>query len=56
MSLISDFLHLVDEGKKGNNIGLSTGLSKLDKIVYGVQRRNITLIGATSGGGEIIAS
>lgn len=52
MSLISDFLHLVDEGKKGNNIGLSTGLSKLDKIVYGVQRRNITLIGATSGGGK----
>ena len=52
MSLISDFMHLVDEGKKGNNIGLSTGLSKLDKIVYGVQRRNITLIGATSGGGK----
>lgn len=52
MSLISDFMHLVDEGRKGNNIGLSTGLSKLDKIVYGVQRRNITLIGATSGGGK----
>lgn len=55
-SLVSEFMKLVDEGKKGNNIGLSTGLPKLDKIIYGVQRRSIVLIGGTSGSAKTTAT
>lgn len=43
---------LVTRGKQGKNIGISTGMKKLDKILYGIQRKFIYTIGASSGIGK----
>ena len=42
---------MIDDGRKGNNMGLSTGISKLDSLIYGVQRKWMYVVGAASGGG-----
>lgn len=42
---------MVDDGRKGNNMGLSTGISKLDGLIYGVQRRWMYTIASGAGGG-----
>ena len=42
----------IKKGMEGYNKGISTGLSKLDSITYGLIRENITLIGADSGAGK----
>lgn len=55
MSYIVDFMKQVEEGRKGHNIGLSTGIQKLDSVIYGVQRSNITTIAGASGSGNKIA-
>lgn len=52
MSYIVDFMKQVEEGRKGHNIGLSTGIEKLDSVIYGVQRSNITTIAGASGSGN----
>ena len=38
-------IDMVDDGRKGNNMGLSTGIPKLDGLIYGVQRRWMYVIG-----------
>lgn len=43
---------MVDDGRKGNNMGLSTGISKLDGLIYGVQRRWMYTIASGAGGGK----
>ena len=43
---------MIDDGRKGNNMGLSTGISKLDSLIYGVQRKWMYIVGAASGGGK----
>lgn len=43
---------LVERGEQGKNIGISTGMKKLDKILYGIQRKFIYTIGASSGIGK----
>lgn len=43
---------MIDDGRKGNNMGLSTGISKLDSLIYGVQRKWMYVVGAASGGGK----
>lgn len=43
---------LVQRGKEGKNIGISTGMEKLDKVLYGIQRKYIYTIGASSGIGK----
>lgn len=42
----------IDEGRKGKNIGLKTGLPKVDKYTGGIQKGIYTLISAPSGGGK----
>lgn len=42
----------IDEGRKGKNIGLKTGLPKVDKYTGGMQKGIYTLISAPSGGGK----
>ena len=42
----------IDEGRKGNNIGLSTGIPKLDKYTGGMQKGGYTLIFGLSGSGR----
>lgn len=39
-------------GKEGKNIGLSTGLKKLDKIIGGIQPSRYYLVGAVSSAGK----
>ena len=43
---------LIQKGRKGKNIGISTGLPKLDSIIYGIQRRYLYLVGSDSGAGK----
>lgn len=43
---------LIDQGRKGNNIGTSVGLSKLDKIIGGIQPSRYYLISAASSVGK----
>ena len=52
MSLVSNLYDRIDEGRKGGNIGIPTGLPELDKYTYGLQRRWLTVIGADSGAGK----
>ena len=48
-----DFLYeLIDRGREGKNIGLNTGIPKIDSYTGGIQRGNYTLIFALSGGGK----
>lgn len=46
------FFHAVKRGKKGQNIGISLGLPKLDSVVYGIQKKALYTIGADSGSGK----
>ena len=42
----------IEAGREGKNIGISTGLPKLDSIIYGIQRRYLYLVGSDSGAGK----
>jgi replicative DNA helicase len=44
---------LIDKGREGKNIGLKTGIDKLDKHVGGIQRGIYTLIFGLSGAGNV---
>ena len=52
MDDISVLWELIEQGKSGKNIGLSTGLKKLDKIIGGIQPNRYYLIGAGSSVGK----
>lgn len=52
MSLVDKVLNKIKQGRSGYNKGLSSGLSKLDTLTYGILRENITLIGGSSGSGK----
>lgn len=49
---VDKFLNEVKAGKDGRNIGISTGIPKLDKIIYGIQRKYLYTIGADTSGGK----
>ena len=51
MSIIDSFFSLIKRGREGRNIGISTGLKKLDKVIYGLQKKYLYLVGADSGAG-----
>lgn len=46
------FLQAVKRGKSGKNLGIPTGLDKLDSIIYGTQKKCLITIGADSGAGK----
>jgi hypothetical protein len=46
------FLHAVKQGKKGHNVGIPTGIPKLDSIIFGIQKKCLITIGADTGGGK----
>lgn len=52
MALFDDFIEEVDRGRKGENIALSTGLPKLDKLIGGVGKATYYLLGANLGIGK----
>ena len=43
---------LIDKGKRGQNVGISSGLPKLDKIIGGIQPSRYYLVGAASSVGK----
>ncbi len=49
MSVIDDLYKKIDEGREGKNIGLKTGLSKIDWYTGGLQKSNYKLIFGQSG-------
>lgn len=52
MSNVDLLFKKIDEGRQGKNIGLSTGISKLDKYTGGIQKATYTLIYGLSGAGK----
>lgn len=52
--IVDDLFKSINQGRKGLNIGLSTGLPKLDSITFGVQRKWMTTYAGDSGSGNII--
>lgn len=44
--------NMIDTGREGRNIGLKTGIEKLDKYIGGIQRGIYTLIFGLSGAGK----
>lgn len=52
MNNIASLWQLIERGRKGQNIGSSTGLPKLDKIIGGIQPSRYYLIGAASSAGK----
>lgn len=42
----------IEEGRKGKNIGIKTGIEKMDKYTGGIQKSNYTLIFGLSGSGK----
>ena len=51
-NIIDDLYSKIDEGREGNNIGLKTGLPKLDLYTGGFQKGIYKLIFGTSGSGK----
>ena len=52
MNDISILWHMIEKGRKGDNIGTSTGLSKLDKLIGGIQPSRYYVISAASSVGK----
>lgn len=52
MTNVDLLFDLIDNGRKGKNIGLSTGISKLDEYTGGIQRGVYTLVFGLSGSGK----
>ena len=42
----------IEEGRRGRNIGISTGLPVIDSLIYGIQRKYLYTIGADTSGGK----
>lgn len=52
MNGISQLWGLIDKGRRGENIGKSTGIPKLDKVIGGIQPSRYYTIAASSSSGK----
>lgn len=52
----NDFIHQIQRGRLGQNIGISTGIKGLDRYTYGIHPGRYYLIGADSGVGKTTMS
>lgn len=52
MQNLRNFKAEIETGRKGKNVGISTGLPKLDSLIYGIQKSTLYLIGSDSGAGK----
>ena len=50
--IVESLFSSINRGREGLNAGLSTGLSKLDGLVYGIQRRWMEVVAGDSGSGK----
>lgn len=48
----NDFIHQVERGRLGKNIGLRNGLNHINNFIYGTQKGTYYLVGADSGVGK----
>ncbi len=51
MSIVN-LVQTIKKGKEGKNVGIKTGIPKLDSVIYGVQKKFLYTIGASSGIGK----
>lgn len=49
---INELWSLIENGKSGRNIGIKTGLDKLDNVIGGIQSSRYMVIGAQSSAGK----
>lgn len=49
---VDNLINNVTRGKDGKNIGISTGMDKLDNLIYGIQKKYLYTVGADSSGGK----
>lgn len=54
MSIVDELYSEIDNGREGRNLGLKTGLPKLDWYTGGFQKGVYKLIFGQSGSGNII--
>lgn len=47
--IVENLMNSIERGKKGLNIGLSTGLPAFDSLTFGVQRRWMSVWAGDSG-------
>lgn len=47
--IVDSLFNSITQGKKGLNKGLNSGFEKLDKLVYGIQRKWMTVYAGDSG-------
>ena len=47
--IVESLFSSINRGREGLDAGLSTGLSKLDGLVYGIQRRWMEVVAGDSG-------
>ena len=52
MSKLDELWKLIDKGKKGESVGKSTGMAKLDKVIGGIQPHRYYLVSAASSVGK----
>lgn len=55
MNSVAQFKKELEAGRQGRNIGISTGMPKLDSIIYGIQRTCLYLLASDSGSGKTTA-
>lgn len=48
----NQLLRNIKRGREGKNIGIPTGMSKLDAVTYGIQRRSLVVVAADQGSGK----
>lgn len=49
---INKLKNSIDSGRQGKNIGISTGLPEIDKIIYGIQKKSLYTIAADTSAGK----
>lgn len=52
MDAVAELYKKIEDGRKGCNVGIPSGFPKLDKYIYGIQRKFLTTIIADSGSGK----
>lgn len=51
-SKVDSLYEMIDRGRSGLNIGVSTGLTKLDSVISGIQKQRFYLIAGGTGSGK----
>lgn len=49
---VKQLLNNIRRGKEGKNIGIPTGIPKLDAVIYGIQRKHLYVVAADQGAGK----